>query len=183
MSKTNPNVVLQWLLPAVVVSVGTGYGLFYYFPNLEERSVLSRREIEGNNAELLNDVVLTNLKTDQKRLLQLDQSLIDAKDLELTEEQVMKLPGRLHKMAEECGVRIAQLTPAHSQALRSYLQQRYTLKLTGKQENLLEFLCQLETEYPSVRISQFNTAVAQSTQLSTAQLILEVFAGYSENST
>lgn len=182
MNRKPPNILLQWLLPIVVVAVGVGYFAFYYFPNSRERANLELQDQQGTNAEAMTQVVLTNLESDQKRLQLMTEAIEESRALLLTEEQAIAMPGHLHKLADATGIRIAQLTPQRSTALETFLQQRYTLRITGTQRQLFAFLYQIETEYPGVRITQFTTVFSPVTQNTSAQLVLETFAGYSEDS-
>lgn len=178
MHQNSSYMLLQWLLPVVVVSTGLSYVLMCYLPNTRERAELAVRINEGIKAERLSQVVATTLNSDQNRLQILKRDLEKTSRQMVSEELVVEMPSELHRIGQSCGIQIMQLTPMHSTALQSYYQQRYTLRVTGGQSQLLQFLFQIETEYPTVRISQFNSIFTEDPQPTSAQLVLEVLADY-----
>lgn len=182
MYQRTPHIVLQWALPLVVAAVATFYTLFYYLPNRQEYAELVHHEQQGMQAETINQVMMTTLASDRNRLQLLIDDLESQKQSRLTEEEAASLPAVLHNIGESCGVRIDQLTPSHSFALQSFLQQRYSLRLTGGSLALIGFVYQIEKQIPGARITQFNTSFSQTSQVNSSQLVLEVFADYSEDS-
>lgn len=182
MYQRTPNIVLQWALPLIVATVAAIYIVFYYLPNRQEYTELTNHEQQGLQAETMNQVMMTTLASDRNRLQLLIDKLETKKQTRLTEEEAASLPALLHNIGESCGVRIDQLTPSHSFALQSFLQQRYSLRLTGGSLPLIAFVYEIEKQIPGARITQFNTNFSQTSQVNSSQLVLEVFADYSEDS-
>lgn len=175
-------VFLQWLFPSVVFTSAVLYLIFGFLPNRREAQQLNLQHQRCVNAGALIEIIKTNIEVEQKRAIQLRSSLSDVSNMLVNDAQATALPTSLHRIALDSDLQILQLTPANSTALSCFAQHRFTLRLSGQLPAMLSFLYEVERQFPSIRVSQMETSFAQNSQVNTAQVTLEVFAAYSENS-